>query len=64
MDIAELKAVKCSKALAEIFLLTEDDVVLAVSETGYDLFGEPRFYSLVYYKPGVLKHTVVRKKIG
>ena len=64
MDIAELEAVTCDATLAEVFGLTEKDVVLAAYETGYDFFGEPRFYSIVYYKPGVLKHTVVRKKIG
>ena len=64
MDIAELSAVRCDKTLAAVFGLTERDVVLAAHEVGYDFFGEPRFYSRVYYKPGVLKHTVVRKKIG
>ena len=64
MAVAELEAVRCDKTLAEIFGLTEKNVVLAAHEVGYDFFGEPRFYSRVYYRPGVLKHTVVRKKIG
>ena len=64
MDIAELKVVRCDAKLADLFQLWEGDVLLSTYETGYDFFGVPRIYSKVFYKPGVMKHMIVRKKIS
>lgn len=63
MDLTEVRAVAADSRLAAVFATAEGTPLLHMDEVGYNFWGEPVLMSKEYYMDGILKHTVMRKKI-
>ncbi|MDO4581489.1 MAG: GntR family transcriptional regulator [Bacillota bacterium] len=63
MDLTELHAAAADSRLAALLQVAEGAPLLYMDEVDYDTRGEPLFCSRQYYVEGILKHTVLRKKI-
>lgn len=63
MDIADIQAALSDEKLSAVFGIEKGTPLLNMIETGYDFFGKPRMYSTEYYREGVLKHFILRKKL-
>ena len=63
MDLTEVRAVAADSRLAAVFNTAEGTPLLHMDEVGYNFWGEPILMSKEYYMDGILKHTVMRKKI-
>ncbi|MBS6956245.1 MAG: GntR family transcriptional regulator [Enterocloster asparagiformis] len=63
MDLTEVRAVAADSGMAAIFSTAEGTPLLHMDEVGYNFGGEPVLMSKEYYMDGILKHTVMRKKI-
>ena len=63
MDLTEVRAVAADSRLAAVFATAEGTPLLHMDEVGYNFWGEPILMSKEYYMDGILKHTVMRKKI-
>lgn len=63
MDLTEVRAVAADEHLAKVFQTSTGTPLLFMDEVGYNFGGEPVLMSKEYYMDGILKHTVMRKKI-
>lgn len=63
LDLSEVSAVGADKGNAEYFGVEEGTPLLYIDELGYNLVGQPILYSREHYAKGILKHTILRKKI-
>lgn len=63
MDLSEVRAVAANKDIAMAFAVKEGSPLLYIDEVGYNFVGQPILYSQEHYVDGVLKHTILRKKI-
>lgn len=63
MDVTEVRPVAADQRLAEIFGITQGTPLLFMDEIDYDIKGYPVFCSAEYYIDGVIRHTVMRKKL-
>lgn len=63
LDLTEVRAVEASKTVAGFLNIAEGYPVLYMDEVGYSFKGQPVLYSQEYYKDGILKQMILRKKI-
>lgn len=63
MDVTEVDAVAASDKLSELLNIKEGAPLLYLDEVGYDFFAAPILYAQEYYVPGILHHTLIRKKM-
>lgn len=63
MDLSEIMAVEASQELSGVFGVPEGSPLLYIDEVGYNFVGQPILYSKEHYVGGILKHTILRKKI-
>lgn len=63
MDLSEIKAILADDELSKIFNINVGSPILYMDEVGYNLYGQPVLYSREYYKEGMFKHVILRKKI-
>jgi GntR family transcriptional regulator len=63
MDLSEVRAVAAPQEVANAFGIEKGRPTLYMDEIGYNFVGQPILYSEEYYLDGVLKHTILRKKI-
>jgi len=63
LDLTQVKAVLADGRLSDRLKVDKGSPLLYMDETGYDFYGKPVLYSQEYYVEGILKHTVLRKKI-
>ena len=63
MDVTEVRPVAADGRLAEILDIAPGTPLLFMDEVDYDINGNPVFCSAEYYVDGMIKHTVMRKKL-
>lgn len=63
MDLSEVQAVAASQEVADELKVEIDSPLLYIDEIGYNFVGQAVLYSKEYYKNGILKHMILRKKI-
>jgi GntR family transcriptional regulator len=63
MDLSEVSAVAADAEMAENFGVEMGSPLLYIDEVGYNFVGQPILYSKEHYADGILKHTILRKKI-
>jgi len=63
MDLTEVRPVLASEYLAGHLAIPEGTPLLHLDEIGYDIDGRRVLYSDEYFVDGILKHTILRKKI-
>jgi GntR family transcriptional regulator len=63
MDVTEVRPVIADRRLAEILAVAPGAPLLFMDEIDYDIEGTPAFCSAEYYIDGIIKHTVMRKKL-
>ncbi|MEA5058448.1 MAG: GntR family transcriptional regulator [Candidatus Pelethousia sp.] len=63
MDLTEMHAVNADDNLAKILDVPTGTALLHLNERGYSYEGRLVLYSSEYYREGILKHTILRKKI-
>lgn len=62
-DVTEMTAVGADDHLSKVFDIEKGQPLLYMDEVGYNFFAVPILHSQEYYMPGILKHTVIRKKM-
>ena len=63
LDLTDVRPAKADAALAEIFHVPMGTPLLNMDEVDYDIDGKPVFCSSEYYVDGIIRHTVMRKKL-
>lgn len=63
MDLTDLQPVVADEHLAQLFQIPLGSPLLCMREVDYDITGKPILYSLQYFADGILRHTVLRKKL-
>lgn len=63
MDLSEISAVVATEELSRVFGIQMGRPLLFMDEVGYNFVGQPILYSKEHYVEGVIKHTILRKKI-
>ena len=63
LDLTEVRPAVADAELAEIFGVPMGTPLLHMDEVDYDIDGNPVFCSDQYYVDGIIRHTVVRKKL-
>lgn len=63
LDLSEVSAVAADGEIAEYLGVEKGTPLLYIDEVGYNLVGQPILYSKEHYAGGILKHTILRKKI-
>lgn len=63
MDLTDIHAVVADAVTASMLQIKEGDPVLYMDEVGYTFRGKPVLASDEYYREGLIKQTVLRKKI-
>ncbi|MEG0779760.1 MAG: GntR family transcriptional regulator, partial [Oscillospiraceae bacterium] len=63
MDLTEVRAIGAEGEVAHALAVPPGSPLLYMDEVGYNFKGDPVLYSREYYRDGILKHTVLRKKI-
>ena len=63
MSMSDVSAKTAGSEQAELFDVPCQTALLSLGEVGYDLFGKPCLYSEIFYVEGVLKMSILRKKI-
>lgn len=63
MDLSEINAVAADDDRARDFGVEKGTPLLYIDEVGYNFVGQPILYSKEHYANGILKHTILRKKI-
>ena len=63
LDLTEVCPTKADARLAEIFQVPMGTPLLFMDEVDYDIDGKPVFCSKEYYVDGIIRHTVMRKKL-
>lgn len=63
MDLTELRAVAASGPAAEALQVPPGTPLLNMEEVDYDIEGNTIFCSSQYFADGIIRHTVLRKKL-
>lgn len=63
LDLTDLRPINARGSLAEVLQVEEGAPVLFMDEVDYDIDGAPVFCSREYFADGILRHTVLRKKL-
>ena len=63
IDITEIHSLSADERLAKIFDVDIGKLLLYMDEVDYDMMGKPVFCSDEYFLEGIIKHTVLRKKL-
>lgn len=63
MDLTEIRPTVADVRLAGILRVAEGTPLLYMDEVDYDIAGTPVLYCAEYYIDGVVKHTVMRKRL-
>ena len=63
LDLTEVRPAVADAELAEIFGVPMGTPLLHMDEVDYDIDGKPVFCSSEYYVDGIIRHTVLRKKL-
>lgn len=63
MSITDVRAIPAEQLVAKRLDLAFATPVLYVEEVGYTFAGKPVLFSKEYYADGILRHTLLRKKI-
>ena len=63
MDLTEVRPAVADAALSEVFDCPMGTPLLHMEEVDFDLEGTPVLFSDEYYADGIIKHTVMRKKL-
>ena len=63
LDLTEVRPAAADAALSEIFRVPMGTPLLNMDEVDYDIDGKPVFCSNEYYVDGIIRHTVMRKKL-
>lgn len=62
IDLTQIEAVVSDAFLSKIFSIELGSPLLFLNEVGFNLYGKPILYSKEYYKKGMFKHTILRKR--
>lgn len=62
-DLSEVNAAVADEKLSEILCVPVGSPLLNMRELGYDKDGAPILWSEEYYVPGIIRYTVLRKRI-
>ena len=63
MDLTEIRAVPADGRAAEALGLAPGTPLLYMDEVDYDVAGRPILYARQFYVDGIVRHTLMRKKI-
>lgn len=63
LDLTDVRPAAADSHLAAIFQVAEGTPLLNMDEVDYDIDGNPVFCSNQYYVDGIIRHTVMRKKL-
>jgi GntR family transcriptional regulator len=63
MDLTDVHPVAADAKLGEVLHVPVGAPLLAMDEVDYDVTGVPVLYSKEYYVDGIIRHTVMRKKL-
>ena len=63
LDLTDVRPAAADGHLAAIFQVAEGTPLLNMDEVDYDIDGNPVFCSNQYYVDGIIRHTVMRKKL-
>jgi GntR family transcriptional regulator len=63
IDVTEIHTIVADERLAGMFSVQLGTPLLYMDEVDYDIMGNPVFCSDEYFLDGIIKHTVLRKKI-
>lgn len=63
LDLTDVRPAKADEKLAEIFEIPMGTPLLFMDEVDYDIDGAPVFCSREYYVDGIIRNTVMRKKL-
>ena len=63
LDLTEVRPTVADANLSEIFQVPMGTPLLNMDEVDYDIDGKPVFCSNEYYVDGIIRHTVMRKKL-
>ena len=63
LDLTDVRPAAADAALAEIFQVPMGTPLLNMEEVDYDIDGRPVFLSSEYFADGIVRHTVMRKKL-
>ena len=61
--VGKVQAINADSELAKILNVPEGKAVLYLNECGYDFRGKLILHSKEYYRDGIFRHTILRKKI-
>ena len=63
MDLTEIRPAVADARLAELLCVAKGAPLLYMDEVDYDIAGTPVLACAEYYVDGVVKHTVMRKRL-
>lgn len=63
LDLTDVRPAMADERLAEIFQVPQGTPLLNMDEVDFDIDGNPVFCSDEYYVDGIIRHTVMRKKL-
>ena len=63
LDLTDVRPAMADERLAEIFQVRQGTPLLNMDEVDFDIDGNPVFCSDEYYVDGIIRHTVMRKKL-
>lgn len=63
LDLTEVRPAKADEHLSETLKVALGTPLLLMDEVDYDIDGNPVFCSLQYYRDGIIRHMVMRKKL-
>ena len=63
MDLTEIRAAPAAGRAAELLELEPGTPLLYMDEVDYDVAGCPILYARQHYVDGIVRHTLMRKKI-
>ena len=63
LDLTDVRPAAADERLSDIFQVPVGTPLLNMDEVDYDIDGNPVFCSNQYYVDGIIRHTVMRKKL-
>ena len=63
MDLTDVRPAAADATLSEIMQVPMGTPLLNMDEVDFDIDGHPVLYSVEYYVDGIIRHTVMRKKL-
>ena len=63
LDLTDLRSAAADDALAELLAVSAGAPLLFLDEVDYDIEGRPVFCSREYFVDGVVRHTILRKRL-